>query len=267
MTMSGRSDRNTSRALSEPNPATPRTSTHLRKENNSFPWTPLCLMNYLLLSSVEVISRVLTDDHFSNSLLPTSVSIQAHQTLHRNEGCYLLSPAPPARDGFPEMLHLISPGRRLRVKVSSQFHQSRKPMHSYSQAVLEGWISSTELLWFSLWWHSGFAVLQKEAKALSKSHLCLRCFYNLSSWGPQKTPQENQIPCELPELSTSAHFCISWKSTIPYMQPLQWRHVKVSEVFTIIFKIILCFQAVHIECCTNSNHSPACLTDREVFRR
>lgn len=45
-----------------------------------------------------------------------------------------LSSAPPAKDGFPEMLHLIPPGIRLRVKVSSQFHQSRKLMHRYFQA-------------------------------------------------------------------------------------------------------------------------------------
>lgn len=72
--------------------------------------------------------------YLSNSLLPNTVSIQVHQTLHRNEEWSLLSSAPPARDGFPEMLHLIPPGRRHRVKVSTQFHQSRKPMHRYFQA-------------------------------------------------------------------------------------------------------------------------------------
>lgn len=56
---------------------------------------------------MEVINRVLIDDRLSNSLLLTSVSIQVHPTLHRHEGWYLLPSAPPVRDGFPEMLHLI----------------------------------------------------------------------------------------------------------------------------------------------------------------
>lgn len=80
----------------------------------------------------------------------------------------------------------------------------------------------------SLSWHSGFAVLHKKAKALSKWHLCLGCFYNLSSWGPQKTPQEIQITCDLPALSTSADLCISWKSTIHTCSPCNERHVKKS---------------------------------------
>lgn len=150
MTMSGRSDRNTFRTLCEPNPAPPRTFTHLRKENNSLPWTPLALMHYLLLSSGRVINRGLIDDHFSNSLLLTPVSIQGHQTLHRHEGWYLLPSAPPARDGFPEMLHFTSPGRRVTIKVSSQFQQIRKPMHSYFQVVWKA--GSTPLIEF-LWAH------------------------------------------------------------------------------------------------------------------
>lgn len=185
-------------------------------------------------------------------------------------GLVVVTSCSSCKDGSPEMLNLISPGKGSEwgwagssIRAGSPCTATCKPA---SQVVLEGRINSTELFWFSLWWwHSGFAVLHKEAKALSKSHLCLKCFYNLSSWGPQKTPQENQITWELPELSTSAHFCISWKSTIPYRQPLQWRHVKVSEVFTILFKIMLSFQAVHTECCTNSSHSPACLSDRGVF--
>lgn len=195
-------------------------------------------MHYLLLSSLEMISRVLPDDHLCNSPLQTSVSIQVHQTVHRNEGWYLLSSAPPAREGFPEMLHPIPPGRRLTVRVSSQFHQSRKLMHSYFQACCpSGFGRLDQLHWWnyynnvSLWWHSGFAVLHKEAKTLSKPHLCLRCFYNLSSWGPQKTPQEIQITCDLPALSTSADLCIFWKKHYPYMQSLQWKTCKKSVKF------------------------------------
>lgn len=68
--------------LSEPNPATPRIFTHVRKGNNLLPLTHLCSIHYSMLTSVEVINRILIDDNLRNSLLLTFVSIQVHWILH-----------------------------------------------------------------------------------------------------------------------------------------------------------------------------------------
>lgn len=68
--------------LTEPNPATPRIFTRVRKGNNLLPLTHLCSIRYLMLTSVEVINRILIDDRLCNSLLLTLVSIQVHWILH-----------------------------------------------------------------------------------------------------------------------------------------------------------------------------------------
>lgn len=136
-----------------------------------------------------------------------------------------LSSAPPAKDGFPEMLHLIPPGIRLRVKVSSQFHQSRKPMHRYFQACypssfgrldqVTDWIT-TSMLPFD-----GTLDLLSCIKKQNLSHF--EMFLQPVKLRPLKDTTGNPNHVWSTCIVKFSRFMYFLKKHYPYLQPLQWK--------------------------------------------
>lgn len=231
MTMSGGSDRNTSRTVCEPNPATPRTFTHLRKENNSLPWTPLCLMHYLLLSSVEVINRVLTDDHLNNSLLLTSVSIQAHQTSTETKGdvCYHLlllqgmvflkcCTSPPLEDSSEWRWAVSS----IRAGRYAQVFPSLPPKQLWKVGSIH-WLNYYEHP--CLWWHLDLLSCIKKQK-LSPNHTFFEMFLQPIKLRPSKDTTGNPNHMWSTCIVNFSRFMYFLKKHYPYMQPLQWKMCK-----------------------------------------